>query len=64
MKSEKLFLVVLLLSVYGSTAHAYIDPGAGSMLLQAAVGIVIGGLLFLKLAWGRFCLFFSKRNKK
>lgn len=35
------------------TAHAYIDPGTGGMLLQLLLGGVAGALVILKLYWYR-----------
>ncbi len=35
------------------TAHAYIDPGTGGMLLQLLLGGIAGGLVILKLYWHR-----------
>jgi hypothetical protein len=32
---------------------AYLDPGAGSMILQALAGGVAGMLVFGRLYWGR-----------
>jgi hypothetical protein len=41
----KIYLLLLLLATVIIPAHAYIDPGTGSMLIYAVVGIV-GALLF------------------
>ena len=40
-------------------AHAYIDPGAGSMFLQLLVAAVAGGLWTLKVYWRRLKEFFT-----
>ncbi len=48
-----LFLGALVLVVVPSPAHAYIDPGAGSLFLQILLGGVAGGLLLLKTYWRR-----------
>lgn len=45
------FCGVLLLP---SFAHAYLDPGNGSMLLQLLLGGVAGLSVILKLYWRRF----------
>ena len=45
-----------------TTTLAYLDPGTGSIILQALIGSVVGGLYILKLYWGRITAFFS-RNK-
>ena len=36
-----------------SPAFAYLDPGTGSILLQALLGGVAGGLVIVKLYWSR-----------
>ena len=38
---------------YAAPAHAYIDAGTGSMLLQVLVATVTGGLFLLKTNWRR-----------
>lgn len=39
---------------------AYLDPGTGSMVLQAVVGGILGGLLAIKLAWRRIVRLFKR----
>ena len=34
-------------------AWAYIDPGTGSLMLQALIGGVAGGLFMIKIYWRR-----------
>ena len=41
------FLVVLIL-VFPSTSHAYIDPGSGMILLQGLLAILGGCLVFIR----------------
>jgi len=41
------------LLVSHSTAHAYIDPGTGGMLLQLLLGGIAGSLVIIKLYWHR-----------
>ncbi len=43
-------------------AHAYLDPGTGSMILQGIIGVVAGGLVVLKLYWSKVKLFFSAKS--
>jgi hypothetical protein len=45
-------LVVLLLGLPG-VAHAYIDPSAGSLLLQLLLGGIAGVLVAVRLYWRR-----------
>jgi hypothetical protein len=41
-------------SDYPQTMLAYLDPGAGSLILQALAGGVAGLVVFGKIYWGRF----------
>ena len=40
-------------------AHAYLDPGAGSMFLQLLLGGLAGLAVLLKLYWQRLLSFFG-----
>jgi len=46
-------VVFLLFSTLGGPAHAYLDPGTGSIVIQAVLAGVVGGLTFVKLFWHR-----------
>ena len=35
------------------SAHAYIDPGTGSYIVQAVVAAIAGGLVAIKMYWQR-----------
>jgi hypothetical protein len=41
-------------------AHAYLDPGTGSYILQILIAGLFGALFMLKVFWGRIVGFFSK----
>jgi len=43
-------LMVAFVSIAGP-AHAYLDPGTGSMILSALIGIVAAVALALKMFW-------------
>lgn len=45
-------------------AHAYLDPGTGSMILQVVLGGVAGLMVAGKLFWTRILAFFSKNKQK
>lgn len=45
--------VLLMLVLLAAPLYAYIDPGAGSLLLQLIIGGVAGAFITLKLFWGR-----------
>lgn len=49
------FLVILMTG----TAHAYVDPGTGSYLLQILIAGILGAAFALKLYWTRIKNFLS-----
>ena len=48
---------------FSNPAHAYLDPGTGSMILQLLLGGVAGLLIIAKLYWHRFKDLFAKRKQ-
>ncbi len=63
MKStNRLIVGLVVLGAIGITtpAHAYLDPGTGSMLLQLLLGGVAGALVVGKLYWHRIKVFFGR----
>ena len=52
--SSFLFFVVLCWIIPATSAHAYLDPGSGSMLLQLLLGGIAGLVVIFKLYWARF----------
>lgn len=57
-------IVIALLAAWHTPAHAYLDPGTGSMILQGIIGAVVGGLIAVKLYWARIKDFFSARRTR
>ncbi len=57
--------VVLLLVglVFATPAQAYLDPGTGSMIFQAVIGLILGILFTAKMWWGRLKSFMSGKKK-
>ena len=53
---------VLAFFVLMQPAHAYLDPGTGSMLLQGLIAAVAGGLAAGGLYWSKIKNFFSGRK--
>ena len=54
------FLVALIVAlVVPQTAHAYLDPASGSMILQAVIGGVAAAALAFKFYWHRILAFFG-----
>ena len=64
-KVSILIITYLLSSV--SNANAYIDPGTGSIILQAILAFIAGAAATVSLWWGNFKIFIKKifkSNKK
>jgi hypothetical protein len=61
---------LLYLPLHQGIFPAYIDPGTGSIILQAVIGVLFGAIVALKLFWRQVKAFvgslFSKfkRNEK
>ena len=53
-------LAVLASLVLAREAHAYLDPGSGSYILQILIAGLFGALFMLKVFWGRIVGFFGK----
>jgi hypothetical protein len=53
-------LVFAAVSDPGRMAHAYLDPGTGSIILQMLLGGVAGAMVVGKLYWHQFMSFFRR----
>lgn len=58
--------LVLMLVCYEARAHAYLDPGTGSMVAQAIIAAITGAALVLRGSWTKIRSFskslFSRRR--
>jgi hypothetical protein len=45
-------------------AHAYLDPGSGSYMLQILLGTLVAGFFAIKQYWHRLKYFFKERFRK
>jgi hypothetical protein len=61
---QSLTVFGLVLLVVAPSAHAYVDPGSGSMLLQLLLGGVAGVTILLKWYWQRFLALFGGEKKE
>ena len=43
-----------------SFAYAYLDPGTGSIILQAIIGLIAAGLTAVSIYWEKFKSIISK----
>lgn len=57
-------IATALFLIWHTPAHAYLDPGTGSMILQGIIGAAVGGLIALKLYWARLKNFLSTRHTR
>ena len=59
-------LTLAYLIVFAQPAHAYLDPGTGSFILQVVLGVVLGGFYVFKGYLGKakdvVTGLFSKKN--
>lgn len=58
------YIAVLLIAGLGSEAHAYLDPGTGSYVLQLLVAGLLGAFFAMKLYWRRFKAFLFRKQQK
>ncbi len=54
-----LFCLLVVFAIFPGPAHAYMDPGTGSMILQILLGGVAGVLVVGRLYWHRIKEFFG-----
>ena len=55
------FVLVIL---FNNKAFAYLDPGTGSIILQAILGAIAAGAAWCSMYWQKVKNFFSKKTKK
>ena len=59
---------IILLFIYNTlminNAHAYLDPGTGSIILQAILGAIAAAFSYCAFYWNKVKNFFKKLFKK
>ena len=58
-----LFIFLVYFSLLGKS-FAYIEPGTGSMILQAIIGFIAATIATLSIYWNKFKMFILKIFKK
>ncbi len=48
----------------GTAQAQYLDPGAGSIIVQAIVALVVGASAGVKVYWGKISALLSRRSKR
>tara|TARA_B100001057_G_scaffold2756_1_gene2550 strand:- start:7956 stop:8171 length:216 start_codon:yes stop_codon:yes gene_type:complete len=64
MKLKTLYLTIIILTISTNRAFAYLDPGTGSIILQAILGFIAATLATLSFYWNKVKIFLSKILKK
>jgi len=49
---------------FPGTAHAYLDPGSGSFILQMLVAGLLGALFYVKTTWERIKIYLESMFSK
>jgi hypothetical protein len=59
-----LLWIAVQLAGFSTAAHAYLDPGTGSILVQSLLAGIAGAAAVLSLYWQRIKAFFTNRRKQ
>lgn len=57
---KRIFQTLSIMLLGYGTAHAYIDPGTGSLIVQAIIGSVVAGMTFIGLYFQKFKDFLAR----
>lgn len=61
-KLKVLFVIIIFSAIAPNKAHAYLDPGTGSMVVQIIVASLAAVGIFIKSCWAQIKAFFEKRK--
>ena len=65
---KKIIYIIVLFTLsnllFATKTFAYIDPGSGSILLQAIIATIVGAGTTISIYWNKIKLFFTKILKK
>ena len=53
-------LTIFIFLLFEKNVGAYLDPGTGSMILQAVIGAIVGSAVAIKIFWKRIKYFFLR----
>jgi len=45
------WIILMVIFLLPNSAHAYIDPGSGSYVLQIILASLLGGIFYIKTIW-------------
>ncbi len=61
---KKIFIINIFILILSTNAHAYIDPGSGSIIIQAILGAIAAVGTTASIYWSKIKKFFTKNKKK
>ena len=64
MISKFIYVYLITLVLIPNNAYAYLDPGTGSIILQAILGFIAASVATISFYWSKVKLFFSKKFNK
>jgi hypothetical protein len=56
------YFALVLIAIPASSAFCYIDPGTGSLVVQAAIALFLGAGIFIKAKWHWIKELFQKKK--
>ena len=64
MKAINQTILILYIILLPSNAYAYLDPGTGSIILQAILGFIAAAIASISVYWTKFKMLINKIFKK
>ena len=62
---KKIIITSLVFIIFiNDKAFAYLDPGTGSIILQAVLGAIAAGASYCAIYWQKIKNFFNKKDNK
>ena len=61
---SKILIVIFFYLIFSNKAHAYFDPGTGSFIIQAILGILAAGFTTVLITWAKFKNFLARVFKR
>tara|TARA_B100000965_G_scaffold375325_1_gene367290 strand:+ start:492 stop:698 length:207 start_codon:yes stop_codon:yes gene_type:complete len=60
---KKIFIINIFILLISNNAYAYIDPGSGSIIIQAILGAIAAVGTTASIYWSKIKKFFTKNKK-
>jgi hypothetical protein len=56
--------LLLVFICFSNPAYAYLDPGTGSIILQAFIAVIVSCITLISSYWKKIKFFFSRKESK